>query len=214
MKCPRCNNENNESNVYCTSCGYKMNSENTKVCTCGQVNSISNEKCINCGKDLNDANSTTCPNCNSQNSLDDLYCTSCGCKLPKQNSAQSFSVYNPEAEKYDGFSKLALILSIIGLVSSIICCCVPFVVQAAGIILGILGIVFGVKGLKGDNRGKSITAIVLSSIAIVICVVFLLLYSVALGMVNSMSEEELQQLLRDIYGEEYVASIIKSFFIK
>jgi len=33
-------------------------------------------------------------------------------------------------------------------------------------------------------------------------------------MVNSMSEEELQQLLRDIYGEEYVATIIKSFFIK
>ena len=149
MFCNNCGKEIKEDAVYCNYCGHQVKKVvQLKRCQiCGAVNE--NEK----------------------------YCRICGSQLDlgliQQPTHPSFIASEPqvfEESKPDKYGQASMVISIVSLSTTVLCCMFPF-----GIIGGVISFIFGLLSRKSDNcnNGKSITGIVCGSIAAVLGVVIL-----------------------------------------
>ncbi len=153
MRCSKCGFENNDSNKFCVGCGELLEEQ------------VKEEKafCSYCGAVLTEGSK---------------YCESCGKKVIDDEVINNIPVANATANGQSlatYYNKTALILGIISLSVSIVCCCAVFVAQIASIILGIIAIV---KALKYKNTAN-IVGLILGIIGICISLYFIASYALA-----------------------------------
>ena len=97
-----------------------------------------------------------------QKGADEIFCSSCGGIIKKL--AEICPKCGVRIKKTgDGFSIASLVLGISGLLFG-----------GALIVPGILGLIFGIKGLKNEKKGMAIAGIVLSSIQILLSIIFII----------------------------------------
>lgn len=218
MKCPHCQQENHDENIYCTSCGKELEKAE-KICSiCNTENSNDAVYCVSCGQKLSQGevtNTKKCTSCGADNPKENLYCVACGSKMYNQQISQTnnttVSVLN--ADKY---AQKSLVFGIIAASVSVVCCCLMFVAQIVGIVLAIISLVYGVKGLAGFDKTKSIIGIVLSVVAILLSGYMIIEYAVTIAMLASMSEEEFKAFMEQYGYTDFavVKTYISNFFIK
>lgn len=135
--------------------------------------------------------SKVCNFCGNVLNDDDKFCTKCGAVMGEQSANQqnvnAQAGYNNQANynannASNGTAVAAMIVGIIGL----ICFWAPIV----PVVLGILGLVFGIKGLNKSNtmpqntgKGMSIAGIVCGSIAMIIGIIYTIIWIAAVAVV-------------------------------
>ncbi len=124
--------------------------------------------CKTCGITLED-NAKVCPECGSvqENPSSSIY-------YSNENTTQNY--HNEIADDKKGFSIISLVLGIVAIVFSFICC-VPFVVSVIAIICAIVSIILGIISLKSSKKVLSIVGICLSCLAIVISILVTIFWS-------------------------------------
>lgn len=162
MKCPKCQKENLDDNIYCMYCGEKMKSEEGKECPYCHAQIPEDSKfCSFCGKGLEDE--VYCPKCGEKNSNTEKFCTNCHCILKKEEFNMENEVIKDKGNgKYDDS---ALALSITSLSLIIIACFIPIVSNVAAIVLAIITLV---QVGKSQNTPKTNAARIIAIIALVI----------------------------------------------
>lgn len=169
MKCPKCQKENLDDNVYCMYCGEKMISpQEGKECPyCHEQIPEDSKFCSFCGKGLEDK--VYCPKCGEENNNDEKFCKNCHCLLKKEDfNIENEVIKNKVEGKYDDSS---LALSIAALTLIIIACFMPIISNVAAIILGIIALI---QAVKSNNSPKANAAKIISIIAIVINSLYLI----------------------------------------
>lgn len=136
--------------------------------------------------------SKVCNFCGNVLNDDDKFCTKCGAVVGNNNvSGQNVNTqtnfnaqanYNAYNNASNGSAVAAMIMGIIGL----ICFWAPIV----PVVLGILALVFGIKGLNQSNtlpqnrgKGMGIAGIVCGSIAMIIGVIYTIIWIAAIAVV-------------------------------
>lgn len=163
MKCPKCQKENLDDNVYCTYCGEKMNSsqEGKKCPYCHKQIASDSKFCCFCGKELEW--SVYCPKCGTKNNSEEKFCKNCHSVLRREEfNTSNVVIQNMPTNKYDDS---ALALSIISLSLIIISWFMSFILNVIAIILAIIALVQTSKGVRTD---KTNAAKIMATIAIVI----------------------------------------------
>jgi len=75
-RCPECDFEGGEDNLYCTKCGEELITE-LKCPECGVKVKEGDEFCRKCGAPL-DESQLVCPECDREVDIEDEFCPSCG----------------------------------------------------------------------------------------------------------------------------------------
>ena len=141
--------------------------------------------------------SKVCNFCGNVLNDDDKFCTKCGAVMGEQSANQqnvnAQAGYNNQANynannASNGTAVAAMIVGIIGL----ICFWAPI----APVVLGILGLVFGIKGLNKSNtmpqntgKGMSIAGIVCGSIAMIIGIIYTIIWIIAFAVAADVADE-------------------------
>lgn len=133
--------------------------------------------------------SKVCNFCGNVLNDDDKFCTKCGAVMgtesTNQQNVNTQTGYNTQANynvnnANNGIAVAAMVVGIIGL----ICFWAPLI----PVVLGVLGLVFGIKGLNKSNtmpqntgKGMSIAGIVCGSIAMVIGMIYTIIWCAAIA---------------------------------
>ena len=87
MRCHICNNELNENDKFCNSCGAKVEEDNNeeRCLNCDAVLNPNDKFCSNCGSATlrTEEKKEFCHICNSEVSTNDKFCLSCGARLKR-----------------------------------------------------------------------------------------------------------------------------------
>ena len=81
--CPKCNEEQDINNLYCSNCGNKFTRfdgiKQLRCPGCGQFQDLKNNYCIHCGHELTEAPTVLfkCPQCEKEISIDVKFCPFC-----------------------------------------------------------------------------------------------------------------------------------------
>lgn len=141
--CINCNKTIDNNSEFCSSCGTAQPKINNQ-----------SAKCAYCGKPIKSFEEQ-CGYCGAYVEIDSA----------SSNPFQSGSEATVKMEPTDAFAIVSLICGIISVVLSWI----PLI----GFIFCCIGIVFGILGIKGKRKKFSIVGITLSSISLVINVLFI-----------------------------------------
>lgn len=186
MICPKCGKENSEKSKFCSFCGEEISKE--QICPkCGEVFKEDAIYCDICGTKLEkqkeqEIETKKCPHCGKNNKAEDVFCKQCGyCFEFKQVKIN---------DKKENKNSTGLILSIISLVISLICCTFAFVSQIASIVLATISIVMY---KKDDSENKDTTSLILAIVALIISILFLVLYVYAL---TTLDLEEIMEIIK------------------
>lgn len=166
MKCNKCGFENENNAKFCSWCGEKLQEEV----------SSSEKKCVICG---------------NVNTDDAKYCAVCGSqlsqKLPNEDIYYQSSVQNTYNVSEDKFGTSSMVVGIVSLVTTILCCMFPL-----GIFGGIASTVFAIISLKknGKNSSKAVAGLVCGIIAFVIALI------VTISFVSALNDPEFLEELK------------------
>lgn len=184
MICPNCCKENNDNNLYCSKCGSPLNRNNAPVNKngAGGVQRVSLNKAeqstysdtspSQSGGVTQRANNVVsnqnkgvyCSNCGTLNSVSSKFCNNCGAQMGQTATRTQVVKEKVVVETREDAIPT---LGIVSLVMGIIAFCCSFGAPVVGIILAIIGDICGAKSHTAMGTGGS----VLSTIAIIICII-------------------------------------------
>ena len=213
MKCKKCGAENPDGSKFCSSCGSKL--ENNVCPKCGTSNPDGASFCSLCGASLAkeevfeaepqldsqpDESIKRCRICGYENQADEKYCKKCGSQLVDIKDGAGYQA-NEAQSMYKQASNEGgpgLVIGIVSIVCSTICCCFFFV----GIIGGIVGIILNVTALNKNtyNKSKATAGLICSIIALVIGIIITLYIIIA---INSPEFQEAYQEAYNQFMQEY-----------
>jgi len=185
--CPNCEHENDESNLFCAKCGTKLEDSAQDESVEKQDEQIEEEPVI--------TQLTPTPFAQNENTK---YCSNCG--KPVDKSAQICpycgerqAVSKPKPLIIPTEANISVLLSIVALIYSV---CGALIL--AGVFIGIIAIYLGSRANKlikketiYGGRDRAIAGIIIGVIAIVLNVIFLIIWSVmfSLGRFSDLLEE-------------------------
>ena len=173
MICKHCGHENLDDSIYCIKCGRLLEAKEETV--------EYKEFCTNCGY---------------HNESKSAFCPQCGQELKKETKVETGGFYeNTTSREYVPADNSPIILSIISLAISFVCCCIPFVTQIVSIILSISAMAKASAAMKSSNPGNAKTGLVLGIVSFVIALVLLLF--MVLGTVAVLTDPEFLDMLND-----------------
>ena len=82
MECKKCGIENDDSAVYCKSCGSRLDGK-IKCPGCGEYNDEGSAFCVHCGARID--GKKTCPRCGTLS--DGKFCQACGASLEEKKTS-------------------------------------------------------------------------------------------------------------------------------
>ena len=154
-------------------------------------------KCPNCSNECNEKNAfcpfcgtkievpivkeKICPHCGESNDEEDRFCKNCGYYFELTSS--KINTNNKSSN-----NNVSLILSIIAIALTTVCCAFPFVSQGISIILAIISLVLNKK------ENKNTPAMVIAIIAIVISCFIVFCYIISYEEIYAMLQEILQTI--------------------
>lgn len=154
-------------------------------------------KCPNCSNECNEKNAfcpfcgtkievpivkeKICPHCGESNNEEDRFCKKCGYYFELTSS--KINTNNKSSN-----NNVSLILSIIAIALTTVCCVFPFVSQGISIILAIISLVLNKK------ENKNTPAMVIAIIAIVISCFIVFCYIISYEEIYAMLQEILQTI--------------------
>ena len=79
IRCPKCNEQNDDGNSFCGGCGAKLTSLQVKCTNCGEKVDPDDKFCTSCGNSM--VKKLKCTNCGTENDEATKFCKECGTKM-------------------------------------------------------------------------------------------------------------------------------------
>lgn len=176
LVCQKCGNEVKESDNFCLKCGTKINVvSRKKMCSkCHRINKNESKFCEFCGNDLSDSVSFTydeneCPICHHVNKAGTEYCESCGTIMKLNEEVQKAVNIQKKIQSKKDYTDTAFTMGILSLATTFLCG------VYVSTVFSVLACVFGGISLARGYRGKSLAAVIMGGMSIILTLAFIIL---------------------------------------